>query len=205
MTASLAGDDGPRRDDSLPEPLDSAHAPPLDRYCDLVLTGGLTDGVIYPWAALEIARRYRFKNIGGSSVGAMAAALVAAAEYGRRHGSDFGFNEVLRRIPEKLSETVRGKTKLFRLFQPAAATPKSRSTQRLFDLFVGLFSPDSSARSRNAVWRWFREILVAYSRPALFGGLLALLFGLGFIKLWSCLVGPAAGLSWIELGILAIG
>ena len=37
-----------------PEPLDAAKQPPIiDRYCDLVLTGGVTDGVIYPWAILE--------------------------------------------------------------------------------------------------------------------------------------------------------
>ena len=78
-----------------PEPLDAAKQPPIDRYCDLVLTGGVTDGVIYPWAVLELARAYRFKNIGGTSVGAMAAAVTAAAEYARGKDLLSGFNEVV--------------------------------------------------------------------------------------------------------------
>ena len=39
----------PANEVSDPEPLDAAKQPPIDRYCDLVLTGGVTDGVIYPW------------------------------------------------------------------------------------------------------------------------------------------------------------
>ena len=34
-----------------PDPLDPAGAPPADRFCDLVMTGGVTDGVLYPWYA----------------------------------------------------------------------------------------------------------------------------------------------------------
>lgn len=53
-------------------------------YCDLVMKGGLTSGIVYPAAILELAKRYRFKNIGGTSVGAIAAAAVAAAALGQR-------------------------------------------------------------------------------------------------------------------------
>ena len=90
-----------------PEPLDAAKQPPIDRYCDLVLTGGVTDGVIYPWAILELARAYRFKNIGGTSVGALAAAVTAAAEFARRQGFLSGFNELILKMPRKLAEDVR--------------------------------------------------------------------------------------------------
>lgn len=125
-----------------PDPLGEDSAPPLDQYCDLVLTGGVTDGVIYPWAVVELARQYRFKNIGGTSVGAMAAALTAAAEFSRRHGYLFGFNKVMMEIPERLAECVPGVgTRIFSLFQPA------RSTQKLFQLFVALFSSDSKSLS----------------------------------------------------------
>jgi predicted acylesterase/phospholipase RssA len=119
-----------------PEPLEGGKRPPPNRFCDLVLTGGVTDGVVYPWAILELAREYRFKNIGGTSVGAMAAALTAAAEYGRRHGSLRGFDDVLRKLPERLAEIIDCKdtTRIFSLFQPAP------STRKLFDLFVDLFS-----------------------------------------------------------------
>jgi predicted acylesterase/phospholipase RssA len=120
-----------------PEPLDAAKQPPIDRYCDLVLTGGVTDGVIYPWAILELARAYRFKNIGGTSVGAMAAAVTAAAEYARRQGFLSGFNEVVLKMPRKLGEDVKvpGRTRIFTLFQPAS------SNQRLFELFLAVFTP----------------------------------------------------------------
>lgn len=47
--------------------------------CDLVMKGGITSGVVYPPAVLELATRYRFRSIGGSSAGAIAAALAAAA------------------------------------------------------------------------------------------------------------------------------
>ncbi len=110
-----------------PEPL--REQPPADRFCDLVLTGGVASGVVYPWAIVELARHYRFRNIGGSSVGAMAAALAAASEYGRRNNVPYPF-EVLRRVPGALAEERAGRTKMLRLFQPSAAG------RRLFDLFV---------------------------------------------------------------------
>ncbi|QJW85661.1 hypothetical protein HK414_27840 [Ramlibacter terrae] len=69
--------------------------PPADRYCDLVLNGGVASGIVYPWAIVELARSFRFRRIGGNSVGAMAAALAAAAEYGRCNGNPNAF-EVLR-------------------------------------------------------------------------------------------------------------
>ncbi|NWG20175.1 MAG: patatin-like phospholipase family protein [Chloroflexi bacterium] len=53
------------------------------RCCDLVMKGGITSGVVYPPAIIELATRYRFVNIGGTSAGAIAAAAAAAAEYGR--------------------------------------------------------------------------------------------------------------------------
>ena len=44
------------------------------RYCDLVMKGGITSGVVYPNAVLASARDFRFKNIGGTSAGAIARA-----------------------------------------------------------------------------------------------------------------------------------
>lgn len=54
------------------------------KYCDLVMKGGITSGIVYPNAALALARDYRFKNIGGTSAGAIAAAACAAAAVGDR-------------------------------------------------------------------------------------------------------------------------
>jgi hypothetical protein len=42
-----------------------ANSVPDYEYCDLVMKGGITSGVIYPKAAAKLATRYRFKNIGG--------------------------------------------------------------------------------------------------------------------------------------------
>ena len=69
--------------------------------CDLVMKGGITSGIVYPLAACELARQYRFRSIGGSSAGAIGAVLVAAAEHGRASG---GFRK-LAEIPIKLGPT----------------------------------------------------------------------------------------------------
>jgi predicted acylesterase/phospholipase RssA len=68
--------------------------------CDLIMKGGITSGVVYPRAVLALRDRYRFRSIGGGSVGAVAAALTAAAEYGREKG---GF-EKLKNEQKKLRE-----------------------------------------------------------------------------------------------------
>lgn len=101
-----------------PDPL-RGH-PPADRYCDLILNGGVASGVVYPWALVELARHFRFRRIGGNSVGAMAAAVAAAAEYGRCVGNDKAF-EPLRQAPlDFATEEVAGKSPsgMLRLFQP---------------------------------------------------------------------------------------
>ncbi len=57
-----------------------------EKECDLVLKGGITSGVAYPPAIVELSDTYRFRNIGGTSAGAIAAAGAAAAEYSRQCG-----------------------------------------------------------------------------------------------------------------------
>lgn len=119
----------------LPEPLDPLDPPPLDRYCDLVLEGGVINGVVYPGFLMELARKFRFASIGGTSVGAIAAALAVACEYSRRYGRDTGFNEGLRKLPEELGEFVdpaKQITKIRSLFQPMPQVKK------LFDFGVEL-------------------------------------------------------------------
>jgi hypothetical protein len=59
--------------------------------CDAIMKGGITSGIVYPYAVLEIATRYRFRSIGGTSAGAIAAAFAAAAEYGRSQGRPEAF------------------------------------------------------------------------------------------------------------------
>ena len=89
------------------------------QYCDLVMKGGITSGVIYPTAAVELAQKFRFKNIGGTSAGAIAAAVVAAAELGRRRGFAGAF-DVLKNLPQNLAQNGH----LFKHFTPDRATRK---------------------------------------------------------------------------------
>jgi predicted acylesterase/phospholipase RssA len=83
-------------------------APAERRYCNIVMKGGITSGVVYPRAVAELAETYRFKNIGGTSAGAIAAGLAAAAEFGR---SRQGFQRMLDRAAQ--ADRI-----LFSLFQP---------------------------------------------------------------------------------------
>lgn len=53
---------------------------------DLTMRGGATSGVVYPLAVCEIATKFRIRNVGGASAGAIAAAATAAAELGRSSG-----------------------------------------------------------------------------------------------------------------------
>ncbi len=54
--------------------------------CDIVMKGGITSGIVYPRAVTRLAQEYRFQSIGGTSAGAIAAAITAAAEYRRSNG-----------------------------------------------------------------------------------------------------------------------
>jgi len=66
--------------------------PKYQNGCDLVMKGGITSGVVYPYAILELAKAYRFRSIGGASAGAIAAAFAGAAEYSRTvRGDPDGF------------------------------------------------------------------------------------------------------------------
>src|SRR4051812_4184085 len=85
------------------------------RKCDLVMKGGITSGIVYPAAVCELARDFQFVNIGGTSAGAIAAALTAAAEYRRNAGSHAGFDE-LAALPQYLGERDGDRSRLFRLF-----------------------------------------------------------------------------------------
>lgn len=91
-------------------------------HCDLVMKGGITSGIIYPKLIARLATKYEFKNIGGTSAGAIAAGACAAAEYSRHNGNLQSFDE-LAKLPKQLSEQIPpgGRSKLFSLFQPAKA------------------------------------------------------------------------------------
>jgi len=131
------------------------HEPPADRFCDLVMKGGITSGVVYPRAIRRLSEHYRFRGIGGTSAGAIAAAITAAAEYQRRenNGSREGFN-LLGSLPEELgSEIKKGKYKLLSLFQPQPAT------RRLFAVLVRTLNKSST---KNRWFSLFQGLLIAY-------------------------------------------
>src|ERR1700719_3563214 len=129
--------------------------PPSRRFCDLVMKGGITSGIVYPAAVLELAKEYAFKNIGGTSAGAIAACAAAAAELGRRKqlafAEDRGEGQL---FPSELSGAgFAGLDKVAR----DLATP---------GFIVNLFQPARRARPL------FRTLLQLISRaPALKKGL----------------------------------
>jgi predicted acylesterase/phospholipase RssA len=91
--------------------------------CDIVMAGGVTSGIIYPGAVAMISRRYRFRSIGGTSVGAIAAAVTAAAEYGRRSGANRDAFRLVGALPKTLGEVAAdGHARLFHLFTPEPGT-----------------------------------------------------------------------------------
>jgi predicted acylesterase/phospholipase RssA len=109
----------------MPSPID-----PDDvgrRFCDLVMKGGITSGVVFPTAITELSSQYRFRNIGGTSAGAIAAAATAAAEFRRANDLKdpaYGFTK-LGKLPAYLGERPNGKaSRLFTLFTPEPAARK---------------------------------------------------------------------------------
>lgn len=162
---------------------------PQDLFCDLVMKGGVTSGIVYPKAIHRLAGHYRFKNIGGSSAGAIAAAVTAAAEYQRRHtGSRAGF-ELLEQLPDTLAQREgSGPSRLLRLFQPQPGT------RRLYSVLV-------RALNRGGTWaRLFhvvRGLLQAYWLAPLLALLPALLA-------WRC-SSMLAGALTLLLSTVALG
>lgn len=113
------------------------------RKCDMVMKGGITSGVVYPRAVCELARSFRLVNIGGSSAGAIAAAIAAAAELARSRGSDAGFRR-LETIADELGQTnpKTGRSNLLSLFHP------NDDTEPLFDLLLLPLMKKGSAVAR---------------------------------------------------------
>ena len=95
--------------------------------CDLIMKGGLTSGIVYPRAVVELAKKYRFRQIGGASAGAIAATMAAAAELGRQRAIDGGTDTDapfarLNTVPTELGSTLAS------LFQPSPTTAAAFDT-----------------------------------------------------------------------------
>jgi len=171
--------------------------------CDLIMKGGITSGVVYPRAVLELHQNYDFRSIGGASAGAIAAAATAAAQF----GGDPGF-ERLARLDEELARpgVLRG------LFQPSIST---RPLLDFFLLALEAVHDKESSRFGKAL-----SVLVSLLRCGLAGALSAAALGLIIAvaaalavggRLWSApilvavvallaaIAGAAAQLLWIAL------
>jgi hypothetical protein len=92
--------------------------PGPDQQCDIVMKGGVTSGVIYPGAVIELGKWYRFRNVGGTSAGAIAAGLAAAAEYSRQTGKVRDLATPLNKVRNELGT----EGFLAGLFQPTRPT-----------------------------------------------------------------------------------
>jgi predicted acylesterase/phospholipase RssA len=111
--------------------------------CDIVMKGGITSGIVYPQAITRLAQEYRFQSIGGTSAGAIAAAITAAAEYRRRNG-EIVFEQV-NEIPGFLGapSPAGGGSNLFHMFQPQKS-------------MTGLFRIVSAFLAYSGRRRWWR-------------------------------------------------
>lgn len=173
--------------------MDDPAFPPHDRYCDLVMKGGITSGIIYPPLTARLAQHYRFKNIGGTSAGAIAAVATAAAEYRRRQDDNAGMKafEKLSKLPDELAATQPdNSTKLLSLFQPAPGCHR---------LFKVLLKSMNAGGTWRRVWQILLGFLLAYWPATLLGIAAAVLV------VWPGCGTLARILSLILLPLLLIG
>jgi predicted acylesterase/phospholipase RssA len=198
------------------------------------MKGGATSGLVYPRAVLELARQpepgekkvgYRFRSIGGTSAGAVAAAFTAAAEYNRDRGGFENLGEINLKLqggdsegppPGEKSGSATPPTYLRDLFQG------SQTTQPLINIFIRMadYSREVDKINRKAgsillkIPAWLRlasRILKDSAVPGvrkgrvcgfLAGVLLAALLA-GFIGIAPWLMtGSWAAFTW-ELTVLA--
>lgn len=151
--------------------------------CDLVMKGGITSGIVYPPLVYKLyENNYRFRNIGGTSAGAIMAALTAAAEYGRAFR---GF-EKLNQIKEQLGKG----DFLFNLFQP------SKETRPLYKFLMSWAEiekgKDKSAKSAGLFLKTWRIAgKLQWASPARFLSLLliGMMAGVGIAFALIALIG----------------
>jgi predicted acylesterase/phospholipase RssA len=146
---------------------------------DMVMKGGITSGVVYPLAVCRLARQYKFRNLGGTSAGGIAAAFAAAAESNRMDG---GFRE-LAALPELLGRDLPD------LFQP------SSGTRPLFAILIAAIDRTHSGAGKAA------GVVGAFVRSARgwFTGAFAAVLVLGFGALILARGAPVTAHDWRAL------
>lgn len=114
--------------------------------CNLVMKGGVTSGVVFPGTIRVLASTYRFRRIGGTSAGAIAAAFAAAGEYSRRETAQPTAFNAIYALGDELSRTPPGKknrTYLEALFAP------NLSTERTYRLITALARDENERKTSN--------------------------------------------------------
>lgn len=121
-----------------------------DIFCNLVMKGGVTSGVVFPGAIRVLATHYRFRHIGGTSAGAIAAAFTAVAEYRRREGiltpaDHTGFDTIWDQgddlsLPPQKGQTTSAGTRLEALFAP------NHSTQKMYALMAAIAGVEAKTK-----------------------------------------------------------
>ncbi len=101
------------------------------KQCDLVMKGGITSGIIYPPLVIKLHKDgYAFRSVGGTSAGAIAAAVTAAAEYGkvsRAPGTKESSADSFHKLEEIGKWLGRGRN-LRNLFSPSSDTKALMNT-----------------------------------------------------------------------------
>ncbi|MGA7092405.1 MAG: hypothetical protein WCB01_02330 [Candidatus Cybelea sp.] len=146
--------------------------------CDIVMKGGITSGVVYPAAVVSLSEKYRFRNIGGTSAGAIAAAMTAAAEYGRQTKSGTAFAGL-----GEIRRWVCGGGNLFGLFRA------NRSTRPLLALLTRVLdSPGGQSKlvaALAALYSWNVPVCAAAATP----GVLLVVYGVASGHWWAVAFG----------------
>jgi predicted acylesterase/phospholipase RssA len=153
------------------------------------MKGGVTSGIAYPLAVCSLAEKYRFVNIGGTSAGAIAAAITAAAEYRRAHGDVRGFAEDVKGLPHELARRLPdGSTRLLSLFQP------NPSTRSIFSALLNVVK----GRGLTKVFRSLQAIVTMVPKVS---WLSVLILAGALFLMWLCvqLLHPVAAVLLVLL------
>ena len=164
--------------------------------CDLVMKGGVTSGIVYPPAIQELSRKYRFRKIGGTSAGAIAAACAAAAEFGSECGKqNSGFAGL-----QQMSDWLGKDQNLLGLFQ---AAPKARP---LLKTLLALMTPSQGKQKQSflklaarSTWRLTAALARYDFRSFLIGALIGVCVAMTLR--WLTLAGSGLAILFPAFGI----
>jgi hypothetical protein len=161
-------------------------------YCDLIMKGGITSGVVYPLAVSKLAKEYQFKSIGGASDGAIAAAGTAAAECGRLNGLQGTFEDLA-----AVATTIASQGRLLSLFEPTA---KARPA---FKVIISILSAKGPVKKFMAAARSLPASFPVTATIGL-GGAVVVPFALHLWGVTTAVESLLLGFVWILFGMAAL-